>query len=199
MFKSLIIALLLCSPILAGPPHWCVRILIDDKSDGCMDYGGTGSLVAQRYVITNWHVIETAINKKGTVYVRFPDWVHVEGEIVKYDKQRDLALIKVPIAYRNPCKLGESVSIGDTVTIMGYGQGLWESKEAKVVNTAFRKGIPKDSFIECTGFQATQGSSGGPILNEEKELVGVLWGSGGGTTMGIRIREVRKFIEEYVK
>ncbi|HMO84812.1 MAG TPA: serine protease, partial [Lacipirellulaceae bacterium] len=132
-------------------------------------------------VVTNWHVVRDG---QGDVEVVFPDGFRSKARPLKVDADWDLAALviwrpeatPVPIAPRAPRP-------GERLTICGYGQGQYRAVTGRCTQYyAPRVDLPQH-MVELD-VEARQGDSGGPIFNEQGELAGVLFGAGGGTTMG---------------
>ena len=77
---------------------------------------GTGIIVdSNGYILTNSHVISDG--KAKSVNVLFKDGSSIDGHVLWYDSQLDLAIVKVNKTGLTPAELGDSdkVSIGDTL------------------------------------------------------------------------------------
>ncbi len=86
---------------------------------------GTGIIVdSNGYILTNSHVISDGEAKK--VNVLFSDGSSIDGNVVWYDSQLDLAIVKVNKTGLTPAELGDSdkVSIGDISIAIGNPLGL---------------------------------------------------------------------------
>lgn len=178
-------------------PHPAVvRVIVPEK--GATSYGsGTLVDVHGRYglVVTNWHVIKDA---SGAPTVLFPDYFQSLAHVVKVDRTWDLAALVVWRPTAEPAPLARHApQPGETLFIAGYGQGLYQQTPGRCTKYWMpAEGYPKE-MVELTA-DARQGDSGGPIFNEHGELAGVLWGAGGGTTMGSYCGRVRQFLASVV-
>lgn len=123
------------------------------------------------YVATNYHVIqgaETAIAKLvGT------KTTYTVEEIVATDEKHDLAIIKVIGGTASELTLGNSdeVRIGETVYAVGNPKGLQGTVSRGIVSS-MRDFGQNDIRIQIDA-PISPGNSGGPVLNEKGEVIGV--------------------------
>ncbi|MBN8734444.1 MAG: trypsin-like peptidase domain-containing protein [Acidobacteria bacterium] len=133
---------------------------------------GSGFFVnANGTLITNHHVIEGA--NQLAVRTAFGE-VFRGGFVIAADKARDLAIIRVEAFDVPVIKLGNSneMKVGAFVLLMGAPRGLEQSASDGIVS-ALRTDADGMRLIQ-TSASASPGSSGGPLLNEVGEAVGVL-------------------------
>ncbi len=135
------------------------------------------------YMITNHHVIDGARD----LSVTFSDDKTYAAEVVKYDENNDIAIIRVRIkdlsestlAEIKPIKIGDSNSleIGESVVAIGNALGYGQSVTTGVVSAVNRNFAPKESLGTKTYIQTdaaiNPGNSGGALLNMKGELVGI--------------------------
>jgi len=190
----ILLLLLIPTSCLAGPPPWCVRVFCHKDNDGIVDFTGSGVLIETDLVVTNYHVIRG----KKTFQVMFPDWESVDGTVVKYDKDVDLALIKIPESYRNTAPVGKLVRQGLIVKGHGYGQGIYKNGVGVVTSFAGTLTNPF-CFFYISGHQARPGDSGGPVANTSGKVIGIASGAGPDTTLAIKFEEVEKLVAAYKK
>lgn len=146
-------------------------VLIEGKTEDGKEFAGSGFLInASGTIVTNLHVIRGLVTIRvaltnGDVY----DRVTVRA----YDERRDIAVIQV-LAFGLPVlRLGDSdrVEQGDSVVLLGNPLGLQGSASTGIVS-AIRQ---LDGFrVFQTDAAASPGNSGGPMLNERGEVVGIL-------------------------
>ena len=145
---------------------------------------GSGFYVRKDLIATNYHVIEDARNRPGAIkYKR-------EGQqrftpvksVLGYDQLRDLAILEVSTSRVSPLVLGDSNSVQppDTVYVAGYPKSLrladYLKSRAKVTTSignisAIHKS-PLNRWLQFTA-PISGGSSGGPVLNSQGEVIGV--------------------------
>lgn len=135
------------------------------------------------YMITNHHVIDGARD----LSVTFSDEKTYAAEVVKYDENNDIAIIRVRIkdlsestlSEIKPIKIGDSNSleIGESVVAIGNALGYGQSVTTGVVSAVNRNFAPKESLDTKTYIQTdaaiNPGNSGGALLNMKGELVGI--------------------------
>ena len=85
--------------------------------------------------------------------------------------------------------------VGDILYYAGYGSmGQYLVKKGRMEGfVAVQNGTSAETLV-ITG-NARQGDSGGPIVNERGELVGVLWGTDGRTICGTYNGRIHQFIQ----
>ncbi len=139
------------------------------------------------FIVTNNHVIENA----EEITVTTADNRKFDATVVGKDTKTDIALIKISANENFPfLPMGNSdkLRVGDWVLAIGNPFGLGGSVSAGIVSAKSRdiESGPYDNFIQ-TDASINQGSSGGPLLNLNGEVVGVstaIFSTSGGS-MGI--------------
>ena len=140
---------------------------------------GTGIVVdANGYILTNSHVVSDGDAK--SVNVLFNDGSSIDGQVIWHDSQLDLAMVKVNKTGLTPAELGDSdkVSIGDIAIAIGNPLGL---ELQRTVTQGIISGLDRTITTEnatMTGLIQTDasinsGNSGGPLLNESGQVVGI--------------------------
>lgn len=172
------------------------RIVVPEK-DG-ISYG-SGTLVDARgqfgLVISNWHVVRDAA---GQITVEFPDGHKSPAEVIKTDKDWDLAALSIYRPRASPVPVSPAApQPGDSLTIAGYGSGDWRITSGRCTQY-LAPGVNFPHEMVELAAEARQGDSGGPILNDRGELAGVLFGSGPGYTSGSYGGRVLKFLATVV-
>lgn len=141
-------------------------------------YGyGSGVIISEDgYIVTNYHVIETA----DEIEVTLNDGRVFTAELVGSDPNTDLALLKIDGKQFPTVPFGDSdqLKLGEWVLAVGNPFNLTSSVTAGVVSAKSRKiGIYEDvesieSFIQ-TDAAINMGNSGGALVNVKGELVGI--------------------------
>jgi len=141
---------------------------------------GTGIVLNEKgLILTNDHVIKGATSI--TVDASGASKLTRSASIVGEEANQDLALIQV-----NPSGLGlkaltlassSALQVGDTVYAIGNPYGLEETLTRGIVS-ALNREITAPDGAKITGAIQTDaalnpGNSGGPLLNEEGEVIGV--------------------------
>ena len=129
-------------------------------------------------VLTNHHVIADA----EKILVRLPSREPAIGHeyparLVGSDVRTDVALLKIDTGSKRmpSLRLGDSsrVRVGDWVVAVGNPFGLEQTVTAGIVSATGRAiGTEEGDFIQ-TDAPINPGSSGGPLLNLEGEVVGI--------------------------
>lgn len=138
---------------------------------------GTGVIVnADGTILTAHHVIEGAT----AIGVRFADGTRAGAVVVAEDAANDTAVVMADGAPEVivPAVLGGAPAVGDDVYAVGHPLGLTYSMSAGVVSGLQRTlPIPTGGEIaDLIQFDAAvnPGNSGGPLLNRNGEVVGIV-------------------------
>lgn len=138
---------------------------------------GSGFVVHQEgYIVTNAHVVEN-VNRIKAV---FSDGREFQAEVISADTSRDLAVLAVEANEELPfVELGRSndLMIGETVIAIGNPYGYANTVTSGVISAVGRdlqvtEGYWLRGLIQ-TDAPINPGSSGGPLLNINGELVGI--------------------------
>jgi serine protease Do len=138
---------------------------------------GSGFVIhADGYLVTNAHVVAQTAERKAV----FSDGREYDAQIVAFDTQRDLAVLKIEAEKPLPIiKLGRSndLMIGETVVAIGNPLGFQNTVTAGVISATerqldFARGQSLTGLIQ-TDASINHGNSGGPLLNVLGELIGV--------------------------
>ena len=140
--------------------------------------GGTGSgsiyksNSSSSYIITNNHVIESAITS-GTITVEFADGSVTPATIVGRDRMYDVAVLLVKKGNLPAIALGDSskVSVGDEVLAIGSPLGLANTVTQGIISAINRPvtagTTDSTSYVNAiqTDAAINPGNSGGPLIN----------------------------------
>lgn len=135
---------------------------------------GTGFIIDEEgYILTNNHVVERA----DKINVTLENEEEYKAKIIGRDPETDLALIKIDGAENLvPLKLGDSniLEVGDWVIAIGNPFGFGNTVTAGIVSAKYRdiNSGPFDDFIQ-TDASINPGSSGGPLMNIDGEVIGI--------------------------
>ncbi|MCM3873685.1 MAG: S1C family serine protease [Pyrinomonadaceae bacterium] len=144
-----------------------VVLLVTTDEDGNPTALGSGFFAANYRIATNYHVVKDAseifaklVGRRGIYKISF-----VENP----DKENDLVLLNIGVKGQ-PLKLGNlsRLQVGDEIYVMGNPEGL-EGTFSRGNVSAIRSG--KD-LIQITA-PISHGSSGGPVLDERGEVIGI--------------------------
>jgi serine protease DegS len=126
------------------------------------------------YLVTNYHVFE---EEPTEVAVVLSDGRIAEPEIVGFDAETDLALLRLRIPGLQPIELARSndLRIGDVVLAIGNPYGLSTSVTQGIVSATGRnlyQLVTFANFIQ-TDAAINAGNSGGALVNSLGQLVGI--------------------------
>jgi S1-C subfamily serine protease len=123
------------------------------------------------YLVTALHVVARAT----AIKVRLPDGRQLPAELVGRDPPTDLAVLKVA-AELPPLPEAPEPALGAPVCAVGNQFGLDLSVTCGVVSALHRSGTgfnPIEDFVQ-TDASVNPGASGGPLVDGQGRLVGVL-------------------------
>jgi putative serine protease PepD len=150
---------------------------------------GTGFIAnAEGVILTALHIV----NRPGTIRVTFADGTPADATVLAADPANDIAAL-APNALPTvviPAVLGSSgrLSVGDDVIAIGNPLGLTGSASTGVVSgleraTVGQTGANLSGLIQFDA-AVNPGSSGGPLVNDRGETVGVVVALANPTTAG---------------
>lgn len=134
---------------------------------------GSGVIISKDgYIVTNNHVVKDA----DEIMVKLNDNREFNGRIIGLDETTDLALIKVEAKDLPAITIGNSddLRLGQWVLAVGNPFNLTSTVTAGIVSAKARSLGANDieSFIQ-TDAAINSGNSGGALVNEKGELVGI--------------------------
>lgn len=131
---------------------------------------GSGFFVRDGEVASNLHVVEGAARGYAKIIGQKAKY-DIEG-ISAVDTERDLVVLKISGARAPALTLGnsESVQVGETIYAVGNPQGLEGTFSQGIVSSIREVGTEK--ILQITA-PISPGSSGGPVLSGNGEVVGV--------------------------
>jgi serine protease Do len=160
---------------------------------------GSGSVVSGNgLIITNNHVIRE-VGPSGQVSVRTANGQRYTGRVVAVDRRYDLALIQVAGSNQLPTVpfASQGIQPGEAVFAIGSPYGRPGVMTAGTFSSARINGDLQSRVV------LNPGNSGGPLLNDRGELVGInkaILESARGSNTGISIATsaqiARQFIEQ---
>ena len=147
-----------------------VLLVMEDASGKVLGVG-SGFFVRTNQIATNFHVIEGA--ERG---IAKRVGLETEYKITSFnaiDETHDLAILQVSDASVPALPFGDSdaVVIGDTCYVAGNPKGYLEGTFSHGLISAIRE-LQSGKLLQLTA-PISSGSSGGPVLNNKGEVVGV--------------------------
>ena len=140
--------------------------------------GGTGFLIdGKGYIVTNAHVLKgssfvSVVNKKGDESKEF------KAKIIYVDTKSDIAILKITDDDYTPLKSlpysiakKSSVNLGEEVFTLGYPRNEITYSKGDV---SAKTGYNGDTLSFQVQMPANPGNSGGPLLNQDGEVIGII-------------------------
>lgn len=139
---------------------------------------GSGFIVTKDLVVTNAHVVAGITNPE----VQDSLGSHT-GTVVYFDPKLDLAILRVGGLTATPLSFVNTIaSYNMPAAVLGYpGGGSFDAKSAvitRAINASGKDIYGKSSTVRAIyefGGDVRSGNSGGPIINEQGEVVGVVF------------------------
>ncbi len=144
---------------------------------------GSGFVYSENLILTNWHVVEEV----DVADVQFYDHTRTTAYVLATDPYSDVAVLKIDRkpADALPLTLGNSsdIWIGETVVAIGNPLGLTGSLSVGVISQVNRLLDLYPIIVPVLQLDITiaPGSSGGPLLNLDGEVIGI---TNAGTSVG---------------
>jgi serine protease Do len=132
---------------------------------------GSGFVISENgYIITNDHVI----NGEKSVMVIFDNGLSLPAEIIYTNEGHDIALLKVVGSGYKPLRLGNSdnISVGTDVFAVGTPKNLTLGQTVTRGIVSAKRKFDERDFIQ-TDATVHPGNSGGPLVNEKGEVIGI--------------------------
>ncbi|SDY14793.1 Do family serine endopeptidase [Acinetobacter kyonggiensis] len=135
-------------------------------------YGSAFFISKDGYLLTNHHVVEDA----SKVTIMLSDRREIDATVVGSDERTDVALLKVKGLNFPELRTGsvDRLRVGEPVLAIGSPFGFDYSASAGIVSAKMRNMMGETSvpFIQ-TDVALNPGNSGGPLFNQNGEVVGV--------------------------
>lgn len=176
------------------PPAYSARVyqaiqpslvLIQTKAttpDGEEDILGSGVIINDRAdILTSLHVVENATE----IQLIFADGTHSSGRVLAAVPENDIAVLSAsqPPALFVPATLGNpgAMRVGDEAFAVGNPFGLYSSLSSGVISGFERSFQPANRDQKLEGLiqidaAVNPGNSGGPLLNRDGQVVGIIVG-----------------------
>lgn len=142
---------------------------------------GSGVIITEDgYILTNHHVIEDAYEGGYDVTVMMYDETTYDAEIVGFDRDNDLALLKIDASGLNAAQLGDSdeLTVGQIVYAVGNPLGELSYTMTSGIVSATNRTITTESNVAMNVFQidaaVNSGNSGGPVYNSLGQVIGIV-------------------------
>ena len=180
-----------------------------------VDESGSGVLIRIArypgvYVLTNNHVIQQAPPEQITVSLA--DNRILKPSRVWADPESDVAIMKLDVEGLPTAALGDSdtVRVGQWVLAVGSPFGLNQTVTHGIISARERGQVSLGNTIRIKDFLQTDaainpGSSGGPLLNLDGEVIGINTaiashsGSNSGVAFSIPVNLVKRILEQLLE
>ncbi|MCC8356834.1 MAG: S1C family serine protease [Oscillospiraceae bacterium] len=142
---------------------------------------GSGIILSEDgYILTNYHVIESAYTGGYTVNVMLHDGETYAADVTGVESDSDLAVLKIEAEGLNAATLGDSdaLAVGQTIYAVGNPLGELTYTMTYGIVSALDRLITTDENITVNMFQidaaVNSGNSGGPVYNAYGQVVGIV-------------------------
>ncbi len=150
---------------------------------------GSGFFISEDgYIMTNYHVVETAYANNLDITVMTYDGTKYIASIVGFESGNDIAVLKINAAGMSPVSFGNSdeITMGETIYAVGNPLGeLAYSMSTGTISGLDREIVTEESVIGINMFQidaaVNPGNSGGPVYNGRGEVIGIVTAKSGAT------------------
>lgn len=176
-------------------------VFIIYTSDGDKDFQGSGFFVSKGgLAVSNYHVFEGT--SQGLEVIKTYDGYQYRIEkVLEKNKEYDYIIFKINLGsddILNPIEINEeNLQIGEDVFAIGNPKGL-ESTLSKGIVSSLRE----DKKIIQTTAEITNGSSGGPLLNMNGQVIGITTSGLGEANLNfainIKLLRLERFIDNRV-
>jgi len=146
-----------------------VGLLLVEHAGGT--FPGTAFLVADHLVLTAAHLVDGARH----IRLKFSAHPAVDAEVVKIDRNSDVAVLAIPRVAIRPLPLGEMVRAGQRITVI-YVPGIGApGAQLPILAGGIVSTIRPEGFLVQAPMEPSNG--GGPVLDYRGEVVGVVQGT----------------------
>jgi S1-C subfamily serine protease len=175
---------------------------------------GTGTIVDvdRGIVITNLHVIESALQSHGTVEIMLSTGRVSKARLVGFDPESDIAVLKISDIPKGiegiPYGDSSILEVGQRVLAIGNPFGLYRSLTAGIISSLDRsmktpRGAVLKDLIQ-TDAAINPGNSGGPLLDADGRLIGINTailsqsGDSAGVGFAVPINSIKRILPELI-
>lgn len=175
---------------------------------------GTGTIVDvdRGIVITNLHVIESALQSHGSVEIMLSTGRVSKARLVGFDPESDIAVLKISDIPKGiegiPYGDSSILEVGQRVLAIGNPFGLYRSLTAGIISSLDRsmktpRGAVLKDLIQ-TDAAINPGNSGGPLLDADGRLIGINTailsqsGDSAGVGFAVPINSIKRILPELI-
>jgi len=162
---------------------------------------GSGVVLSNDLVVTNAHVVAG----QRVTQVSFQDGRTVDGSVVGFDPDRDLALVRADTAGLTPLRRADA-NVDSAGEVFGYpGGGPLSQQPARIAQRVVARGTNiyrtettrRDVFVLAA--ELAPGDSGGPLVDQDGRVTGIAFAidpSSDTTAFALTGSEVDAFLSE---
>ncbi|MCG7375615.1 serine protease [Paenibacillus sp. ACRSA] len=196
-----------------------VRLVKQDEPDVVYYDVGTSILISKDEVLTNYHVVqeyaELAKGDEGTLTVASPGELKrpIKAKIIKTDPVTDMALLKLdeeinaqPVTFANARDNQLVYTIGfpknpdgDLVILDDEFPATYNTIAKSRVSSPNATDVPGRKGIGSIVKSMAQGNSGGPVLDQNNQVIGMMTFVYGSRTYFITSQTLQDFIKDSAK
>jgi serine protease Do len=172
------------------------------KTEPRVDFRGTGFLIdGKGYLVTNAHVI----NRMKNIYVENNKGEYFKATALFTDNNTDLAILKInDTAYKALAVLPYTIKkanadLGEQCFTLGYPRNEIVYGEGYV---SAKSGNDGDSLAYQLTVSANPGNSGGPVINKNGEIIGIITAKDSkadGVVYAAKSRNIYKLLDQLKK
>jgi serine protease Do len=150
---------------------------------------------ADGLVVTSAHVVASARRTRNSIQVALADRRRLPAALVAWDRQLDLALLRVGASDLPTATLGDSERLrpGELVLAVGCPFGLAGAVVTGVLHAAPRESRNGSRWIQAD-LRLAPGNSGGPMADAGGRVIGVNAMIAGGLALAVPSHAVQAFV-----
>ena len=141
---------------------------------------GSGFIISSDgYILTNYHVVETAYTNNLPLLVYLNDGTRFEAKVIGFESSNDVAVIKINATGLSAASIANSddIRVGERVYAVGnpFGELVYTMTEG-IVSALDRVVSVEKKSINTFQLSAAvnSGNSGGPVYDSKGEVVGIV-------------------------
>ena len=141
---------------------------------------GSGFIISSDgYILTNYHVVETAYTNNLPLLVYLNDGTQFEAKVIGFESSNDVAVIKINATGLSAASIADSdnIRVGERVYAVGnpFGELVYTMTEG-IVSALDRVVSVEKKSINTFQLSAAvnSGNSGGPVYDSKGEVVGIV-------------------------
>ncbi len=146
-----------------------------------VEVGSAFFISYEGHALTNYHVIQSEVDptyegkSELSVKLQQDDTKSRLAQVISYDPLLDIALIKIAYKpkYVIPISV-DQVNQGDSVLAIGSPLGLTNTVSSGIISAKDRRLLDVGGVLQIDA-SVNPGNSGGPLLNKENQLIGVVY------------------------